>query len=120
MNREQISQRLRNWANRAQHEAQEADTQENILNWQGQAQVLSSVSTFLEGPGVQMADEDIWQQIVGDRTRALDGWQKAQEGPEAMLYAGIVAGYDVVLTILPDMTGRTWEDVNRRTGWVNR
>jgi len=91
-----------------------------MLNWQGQAQVLGSVSTFLSGPGAQMADEDIWQQMVSDRSRSLAAWEKVQEGPEAMLYAGMVAGYDTVSTLLHDMTGRTWADTNQRTGWVNR
>ncbi|MGO8951036.1 MAG: hypothetical protein ACLQUY_25955 [Ktedonobacterales bacterium] len=120
MNREQMSQRLQLWADQAQHEAEEADTTQDMLNWQGKAQVLGSTATFLAGAGANMADVDIWQQIVGDRSRALEGWQKLQEGPEAMLYAGIVAGYDLVMTVLRDMTGRTWSDVNRRTGWVNR
>ncbi len=118
MNREQMSQRLQLWADQAQHEAEEADTREDVLNWQGQAQVLGSTATFLASS--QLADVDIWQQIVGDRTRALEAWEKVQSGPEAMLYAGIVAGYDVVLTVLRDMTSRTWSDVNQRTGWVNR
>jgi hypothetical protein len=120
VNRQQVSRRLQIWANQAQHEAEEADTPEDILNWQGQAQVLGSVSTFLAAAGSQMADKDIWQQVVGDRTLALEAWQKAQSGPPAMLYAGIVAGYDTVITTLHDMTGKTWSDVNLSTGWVNR
>lgn len=120
MNRQQVSQRLQIWANQAQHEAEEADTPEDMLNWQGQAQVLGSVATFLAAAPAQMADEDIWQQVVGDRTLALEAWQKAQSGPPAMLYAGIVAGYDTVITTLHDMTRKTWSDINRRTGWVNR
>ena len=118
MNREQISQRLQIWADEAQHEAEVADTHDDMLSWQGQAQVLGSTAAFLAG--TQSADVDIWQQIVGDRTQALGAWEKIQSGPEAMLCAGIVAGYDVALTVLRDMTGRTWSDVNQRTGWVNR
>jgi hypothetical protein len=120
VNRQQVSQRLQIWADQAQHEAEVADTPEDMLNWQGQAQVLGSIATFLTAAGAQMADEDIWQQVVGDRTGALQAWQTAQAGPSAMLYAGIVAGYDTVITTLHDMTGKTWSDVNRRTGWVNR
>ena len=120
MDREQMIQLLQHWADRAQFEAEVADTQEDMLNWQGQSQVLASTAAFLSGAGDQMADTDIWQHMVGDRSRALEGWEKLQAGPEAMLYSGIVAGYDLVLTGLKDMTGRTWSDVNRRTGWVNR
>jgi hypothetical protein len=120
VNREGLSRQLRSWADQAQHEAQEADTEADRRNWEGQAQVLSGVSTFLTGPGREMTDADIWQQVVGDRSRALASWEQVQEGPEAMLYAGVVAGYDMVLTTLRDMTGRTWEDINARTGWVNR
>jgi hypothetical protein len=120
VNREGLSRQLRSWADQAQREAQEADTEADRLNWEGQAQVLGGVSTFLTGPGREMADANIWQQVVGDRSQALLSWEKVQEGPEAMLYAGVVAGYDLVLTTLRDMTGKTWEDINARTGWVNR
>ena len=118
-NRDQISQQLRLWADEAQHEAYEADTREDMLSWQGQAQVLGSVSTFLAGSAMQ-SDTEIWEQVTADRSGALASWEKAQEGPDAMLYSGVVAGYDLVLTTLRNMTGKTWVDVNRRTGWVNR
>ena len=120
MNREALSRELRRWAEQAEHEAQEADTEADRLNWEGQAQVLNSVSAFLTGLGREMPDTQIWQQVVGDRSSAVDSWEKVQSGPEAMLYAGVVAGYDLVLTTLRDMTGKTWQDVNSRTGWVNR
>jgi hypothetical protein len=90
-----------------------------MLSWQGQAQVLGSVSTFLTGSAMH-SDTEIWEQVTADRSRALASWEKAQEGPDAMLYSGVVAGYDLVLTTLGDMTGKTWMDVNKRTGWVNR
>lgn len=109
MNREQATELLRNWAMRASHEAQEADTRQDILNWQGQAQVLSAVTTYLAGPGGQAEDTAIWKQVIADRQSALGAWQKAQGGPEAMLYAGMVAGYDVALTALADLMGRNWE-----------
>ncbi len=109
MNREQATELLRNWAARASHEAQEADTRQDVLNWQGQAQVLSAVATYLAGPGGQAEDTAIWKQVIADRQSALGAWQKVQEGPEAMLYAGMVAGYDVALTALSDLMGRNWE-----------
>lgn len=110
MNREQATELLRNWAARASHEAQEADTREDILSWQGQAQVLSAVATYLAGPASQAEDSAIWKQVVADRQSALGAWQRAQEGPEAMLYSGMVAGYDVALTALSDLMGRVWEE----------
>ncbi len=120
MNRTYAVERLRAWAARAQSEAQEADTRENILNWQGQAQVLGDVATFLASPGAQMDDEKIWKQIVADRSRALANWEREQEGPEAMFYSGLVAGYDVVLTTLTDVAGRSWTEDVRASKWLNR
>ncbi len=113
VNREQVAERLRAWAARAQQEAQHADTQENILNWQGQAQVLGSIATYLRGPGAQVSDTVIWKQTVADRERVLAGWDRQQAGPEAMLYAGMVAGYDVALTALADVMGLTWYESPR-------
>lgn len=110
VNREQATELLRNWAARASSEAQEADTRENLLSWQGQAQVLSAVATYLAGPGSQAENAAIWKQVIADRQSALGAWQKAQEGPEAMLYSGMVAGYDVALTALADLMGRDWEE----------
>jgi len=106
--REQTIERLRRWAERANHEAQFADTREAILNWQGQAQVLGGVATYLSGAGSQADAIATWKQVVADRQSALGAWQKAQEGPEAMFYAGMVSGYDVALTALADLMGRTW------------
>lgn len=108
--REQTIERLRKWAERAYHEAQFADTREDILNWQGQAQVLAGVATYLAGAGSQADDAATWKQVIADRQSALGAWQKAQEGPEAMFYAGMVSGYDVALTALADLMGRTWEE----------
>lgn len=120
MTREQAIERLRMWSARAQHEAQFADTREDVLSWQGQAQVLGSVAIFLGGTGAQLSDEEIWKQVVADRSAALAAWERTQEGPEAMLYAGMVAGYDVALTVLRDVAGRTWEVEERARRWVNR
>lgn len=120
MNRAYAVERLRAWAARAQEEAQEADTRDNTLNWQGQAQVLGDVATFLAGPGAQLDDSQIWRQVVGDRSRAMANWEREQAGPEAMFYAGHVAGYDVVLTILKDVAGRSWTEDTRAASWVNR
>lgn len=108
MTREQAIERLRIWAERANHEAQFADTRDDILSWQGQAQVLAGVATYLTGAGSQADDAATWKQVIADRQSALGAWQRAQEGPEAMFYAGMVSGYDVALTALADLMGRTW------------
>ena len=118
--REQAVERLRQWAARAQHEAQYADTREDILHWQGQAQVLGGVATFLAGPGATLDDDTVWKQIVSDRSGALAAWEQAQEGAEAMLYAGMVAGYDIVVTALTDIAGRAWSVDSLAKVWVNR
>ena len=120
MNRQQAIERLRIWAARAQQEAQEADTQENLLHWQGQAQVLSSVATFLSGAGAQANDDQLWKQIVSDRSAALAAWEREQGGAEAMYYAGMVSGYDIAVTALTDIAGRTWEIKEQSRRWVNR
>lgn len=120
VNWQQATERLRVWAARAQQEAEEADTRENMLHWQGQAQVLSSVATFLGGPGAQANDSQIWKQVVADRSAALAAWEREQEGPEAMYYAGMVAGYNIAATALTDISGRTWEIEERSRRWVNR
>lgn len=116
MNREQAINRLSAWSARAQHEAQEADTREDILNWQGQAQVLGSTATFLAGPGANVTDSNIWKQVVADRQSALASWEKEQYGDQAMFHAGRVAGYDVALTILADVMGRAYTDNALRYG----
>jgi hypothetical protein len=120
MKREQAVERLRQWAARARHEAQYADTREDILHWQGQAQVLGGVATFLAGPGATLDDDTVWKQIVSDRSGALAAWEQAQEGAEAMLYAGMVAAYDIVVTALTDIAGRAWSVDSLAKVWVNR
>jgi hypothetical protein len=116
VNRDHAIERLRVWAQRAQNEAQHADTLEDTLNWQGQSQVLGGTATYLSGPGVQADDSIIWKQVVADRAGALAAWEKEQEGPQAMYYAGMVAGYDVALTILADVMGKLHTDNTLRYG----
>lgn len=107
-NRAATIERLRVWARRAQSEAQYADTRENTLNWQAQAQVLNSVASFLADQGAQMSDFAVWERVVSDRSSSLAAWQAQQEGPEVATYAGEVAGYDVALTALRDVDGKMW------------
>lgn len=116
MNREHAIDRLSAWAARAQREAEEADTRDDILNWQGQAQVLGSTATFLAGPGANQADSVIWKQVVADRQSALASWEREQYGEQAMFHAGRVAGYDVALTILTDVMGRAHTENTLRYG----
>jgi hypothetical protein len=118
--REQAIERLQAWAARAQSEAQFADTSDNALQWQGQGQVLASVATFLAGTAMQLSDDQVWQQVISDRSAAIAAWDRTQEGPEAMLYAGMVAGYDIALTTLADSGRRTWDIAARSKRWVNR
>jgi hypothetical protein len=116
VNREQAIDRLSAWAERANHEAQEADTRDDILNWQGQAQVLGSTATYLAGPGANVDDASIWKQTVADRQSALVAWEKEQYGAQAMFHSGRVAGYDVALTILADVMGRLHTENTLRYG----
>ena len=120
MDREEAIRRLRTWAAHANREAQVAATQENILNWQGQAQVLNGVATFLTGQGASADDDAVWRQIVADRSGVLAAWDTAREGPQAMLYAGMVAGFDLALTTLTDIANRDWVPAQRAKRWVNR
>jgi hypothetical protein len=120
VDREEAVRRLRVWAARANHEAEMAQARENILNWQGQAQVLNGVATYLTGAGATADDDAIWRQIVADRTGVLAAWDAAREGPDAMLYAGMVAGFDLALTTLTDIAGRNWTSAQRANRWVNR
>ncbi|MFI5272051.1 MAG: hypothetical protein ACHQ4H_03335 [Ktedonobacterales bacterium] len=120
MDREETVRRLRLWAAHANAEAQTAATQQNILNWQGQAQVLNGVATYLTGPGASADRDTAWRQIVADRGGVLAAWDHAQEGAEAMLYAGMVAGFDLALTTLTDISDRSWSREQRAERWVNR
>jgi hypothetical protein len=108
MNREQTVERLRAWARRAQSEAQYADTRENQLKWQGQAQALVGVASLLADQGGRMNDFDLWTRVVSDREKSLVAWEEAQSGAEINTYAGQMAGYDVALTALKDVDGVVW------------
>jgi hypothetical protein len=116
MNRDQVAERLRAWAARAQREALEADTHENILHWQAQAQVLSSIANFLADQGGESSNEQIWTRVVADRSKSLAAWLSQPEGDEAAYYAGEVAGYDVALTALRDLAGKVWPRVEPHVG----
>ena len=98
---------LRTWSARALHEGQYADSQEDALQWQGQAQVLGGVANYLADQG-GAEDFTIWRQVVGDRAKSLAEWMARQGGVEAALYAGQVAGFDVALTVLKDPESRNW------------
>jgi hypothetical protein len=113
LTRPQTVERLRLWAQRAQHEAVEADTVQNAQNWQGQAQVLAAVANFLASQPPEVADTTIWRRVVADRERTVAEWFARQgsedsDGGGAPFYAGAVAGYDVALTAIKDMAGRVW------------
>jgi hypothetical protein len=114
--RQEAVERLRVWAARARHEETEADTRENALNWQGQAQVLSSVANFVAGQAPDVEDKLIWRQVVAERERTLAEWLARQETPEASFYAGAVAGYDTALTALKDIPGRVWPRIEQHVG----
>ncbi len=108
MNREQTVERLRAWARRAQSEAQYADTREDRLKWQGQAQALNGVAGLLAEQGARMSDFEIWSRVVSDREKILAAWKERQSGLEINIYAGQMAGYDVALTALKDVDGVVW------------
>jgi hypothetical protein len=114
--RQEAVERLRLWATRAQHEATEADTWQNGQQWQGQAQALGGVATFLAGQSPEVEDKAIWREIVADRERALAEWLARQETTEAPFFAGAVAGYDTALTAIKDMSGRIWPRIEPHVG----
>lgn len=105
---EETISRLQAWAARAQQEAQEADTQADILNWQAQAQALSSIATFLADQAARADELSIWTRIVADREEAMAAWFASNSGASVAYYAGAVAGYDVALTAVKDVAGRVW------------
>jgi hypothetical protein len=116
MTHEEAIDRLRAWAARAQQEAMNADTRENTLNWQAQAQVLTSIANFLADQGSDMDEQQIWTRIVADRGKSMAAWLAQPEGPEATFYAGEVAGYDVALTVIRDIAGRVWPRIEPHVG----
>lgn len=105
--REEMVERLRGWSARALHEAQYADTTEDVMHWQGQAAVLSGVANYLADQS-DADDFTVWRQVVGDRAQSLAEWMSRQGGADAALYAGQVAGFDVALTVLKDPEARNW------------
>ncbi len=116
MTRPEAVERLQLWAAHARHEEVEADTRENAQHWQGQAQVLGSVANFLAGQGPDVKDATIWRRVVADRERTLAEWIMRQETPEADFYAGAVAGYDMALTTLKDLSNRIWPRIEPHVG----
>lgn len=116
MNLEQTIQRLRLWAARAQHEAQEADNRADMLHWQAQGQVLGGVANFLADQGQRLDSLQIWTRVVADREEAMAAWFSHKGGPEASFYSGAVAGYDVALTALTDVGGKVWPRVEPHIG----
>ena len=108
MTREQVIERLRVWAARANSEALEADTTAGRLNWAGQAQVLGDVAAFLANQGAGLDLERVRLQVIGGRQQAIAAWELARENErELALHAGEVAGYDITLSLLRDL-GSGW------------
>jgi hypothetical protein len=106
--REQVIERLRVWAARANSEALEADTPGDQLNWTGQAQVLGDVAAFLASQGSGPDLERVRLQVIGGRQQAIAAWELARENPRDLaLHAGEVAGYDITLVLLRDV-GSGW------------
>jgi hypothetical protein len=114
--REEAIERLRVWTARAQHEALEADTWEDAQNWQGQTQVLGGVASFVAGQGPEVEDAVVWRRVVADRERALTEWLARQGSRDAAFFAGAIAGYDLALTALKDMAGRSWPKIEPHAG----
>lgn len=108
MTRDQAIERLRIWAQRAQAEANEADGGIDLLNWTGQAQVLSSVAEFLAGQGSQLDPAGIRLRNINGRQESLAAWGLARNNPRDLaLHAGEVAAYDLALSLLTD-AGEHW------------
>jgi hypothetical protein len=114
--RAEAVERLRVWAQRAQHEAAQADTRASMLQWQAQAQVLAAVANFVTNQDPQTPDDVVYRLVVADRTRSLTEWAAREGGEAAAFYAGGVAGYDLALTTIRDMSGRVWPRVDAHSG----
>jgi hypothetical protein len=114
--RAEAVERLRVWARRAQHEAAQADTRASMLQWQAQAQVLAAVANFVANQDPQAPDDVVYRLVVADRTRSLTEWLAREGGEAAAFYAGGVAGYDLALTTIRDMSGRVWPRVDAHSG----
>ncbi len=108
MTREQVIERLRVWAARAQNEVSEADVPSDQLSWTGQAQILSGTAEFLAGQGSQLDPARVRLQLISGRQKSLAAWDMARTNErELALHAGEVAGYDLALTLLKDI-GDAW------------
>lgn len=108
MTREQIIERLRVWALRAQSEADNADNTIDTLTWTGQAQVLSGIAEFLASQGSQLDPGAARLQIISGRQKSIGAWDMARDNPRDLaLHAGEVTGYDLALALLQD-AGATW------------
>jgi hypothetical protein len=106
--REQVIERLRVWAARANSEALEADTPADRLNWTGQAQVLGDVAAFLANQSAGLELDGVRLQVIEGRQQAIAAWEQARENARDLaLHAGEVAGYDLTLTLLRDV-GNNW------------
>ena len=108
MTREQVIERLRVGAARAQSEATEAGVPTNVANWLGQAQILSGAAEFMAGQGAQLDPPRVRLQLISGRQKSLAAWDLARENERDLaLHAGEVAGYDLALSLLKEM-GDTW------------
>jgi hypothetical protein len=106
--RDQVIERLRLWAARAQWEATQADRPTDLLEWSGQAQVLAGIAEFLAGQGGQLALTAARVQIISGRQTSLAAWELARDDERALaLHAGEVAGYDLALALLKS-AGAAW------------
>jgi hypothetical protein len=110
--RAEAVERLHVWAQRAQHEAAQADTRASMLQWQAQGQALSAVASFLASQDPETSEDVIYRLVVADRARSLSEWAAREGGEAAAFYAGAVAGYDLAITTIKDMGGRAWPRVD--------
>jgi hypothetical protein len=116
VSRAEAVERLRVWAQRAQHEAAQADTRASMLQWQAQSQALTAVANFVASQDPQTPDDVVYRLVVADRTRSLSEWAARQGGEAADFYAGAVAGYDLAITTIKGMDGRIWPRVDAHSG----
>jgi hypothetical protein len=114
--RTEAVERLRVWAQRAQHEAAQADTRASMLQWQAQSQALTAVANFVASQDPQTPDDVVYRLVVADRARSLSEWAAREGGEAADFYAGAVAGYDLAITTIRDMSGRVWPRVDAHSG----
>jgi hypothetical protein len=106
--REQVIDRLRVWAGRALWEAGQADRPTDVLQWTGQAQVLSGIAEFLAGQGAQLDLAALRVQIISGRQKSIGAWDLARNNERDLaLHAGEVAGYDLALSLLKS-AGESW------------